>query len=225
MMREKLSYKEAARQFEISCDKRVADWERIYLTEGASGLYIKRRGRSSKGRPQQFPQKVEEDLLAEVQRLRVENAYLKTCRPWFWRERDTKRKVMVILELRQEHNLTMLLELAACITQTTSPFGCLNNLSQKYFSNKWGHFIFYRVQRFSSLSCVFAVGAGGKARLFTEEHLEMGNGCKAAGSGNPVQGQIGLRQQPSGMAHPDGAQPFVGRLTGVLLKKPEKMKL
>ena len=77
MMREKLSYKEAARQFEISCEKRVADWERIYLTEGAGGLYIERRGRSSKGRPQQFPQKVEEDLLAEVQRLRAENAYLK----------------------------------------------------------------------------------------------------------------------------------------------------
>ncbi len=77
MMREKLSYKEAARQFEIPCDKRVADWERIYLTEGAGGLYIERRGRSSKGRPQQFPQKVEEDLLAEVQRLRAENAYLK----------------------------------------------------------------------------------------------------------------------------------------------------
>ena len=77
MMRERLSYKEAARQFEVSCDTRVASWERIYLMEGPEGLYIERRGRSSKGRPQQFPKDVEADLLKEVQRLRAENAYLK----------------------------------------------------------------------------------------------------------------------------------------------------
>ena len=77
MMREKLSYKETARQFDIPCDKRVADWERIYLTEGPEGLYIERRGRGSKGRPTKFPKEVEEDLLKEVQRLRAENAYLK----------------------------------------------------------------------------------------------------------------------------------------------------
>ena len=78
MMQEKLSYKEAARQFEVGDDKRVAAWERIYLEEGAEGLYIERRGRSSKGRPpKQLKPEVEEDLLAEVQRLRAENAYLK----------------------------------------------------------------------------------------------------------------------------------------------------
>ena len=53
-------------------------WERIYLTEGPEGLAIERRGRSSKGRPpKQLPKQVEEDLLAEVQRLRAENDYLK----------------------------------------------------------------------------------------------------------------------------------------------------
>ena len=77
MMRDKLSYKEAARQFDIPCDKRVADWERIYLMEGPEGLYIERRGRGSKGQPTKFPKEVEEDLLKEVQRLRAENAYLK----------------------------------------------------------------------------------------------------------------------------------------------------
>lgn len=78
MQEEKLSYREAARRFEISDHKRVATWERIYLTEGPEGFTIERRGRSSKGRPpKQLPQKVEEDLLAEVQRLRAENAYLK----------------------------------------------------------------------------------------------------------------------------------------------------
>ena len=78
MMQEKLSYKEAARQFEVGDDKRVAAWERIYLEEGPEGLYIERRGRGSKGRPpKRLKPEVEEDLLAEVQRLRAENAYLK----------------------------------------------------------------------------------------------------------------------------------------------------
>ena len=78
MQKEKLSYRETARQFEISDNKLVAAWERIYLTEGPEGFAIERRGRRSKGRPpKQLPQKVEEDLLAEVQRLRAENEYLK----------------------------------------------------------------------------------------------------------------------------------------------------
>jgi len=78
MMQEKFSYKEAARQFEVGDDKRVAAWERIYLEEGPEGLYIERRGRSSKGRPpKKLKPEVEEDLLAEVQRLRAENDYLK----------------------------------------------------------------------------------------------------------------------------------------------------
>ncbi len=78
MMREKLSYKEAARQFDVSQDTVVAKWERIYLEEGPEGLYIERRGRSSKGRPpKKLKPEIEEDLLTEVQRLRAENAYLK----------------------------------------------------------------------------------------------------------------------------------------------------
>lgn len=78
MMREKLSYREAARQFEIKDHGRVRHWERIYLEEGAEGLYIERRGRGSKGQStKKLKPEVEEDLLAEVQRLRAENAYLK----------------------------------------------------------------------------------------------------------------------------------------------------
>ena len=78
MQQEKLSYRETARQFEINDDKRVAAWERIYLTEGPEGFAIERRGRGSKGRPsKQLSKEVEEDLLAEVQRLRAEVEYLK----------------------------------------------------------------------------------------------------------------------------------------------------
>ena len=76
MQKEKLSYSETARQFEVNDHKRVAAWERIYMTEGAEGFQIERRGCGKKGRPAK-PPKAEEDLLAEVQRLRAENAYLK----------------------------------------------------------------------------------------------------------------------------------------------------
>ena len=93
MIRDKLSYREAARQFEIPDHKDVAKWERYYLMDGPEGLYIERRGRSSKGRPQQFPKEVEENLLKEVQRLRAENAYLKKLQALVLeRERHQKKK-------------------------------------------------------------------------------------------------------------------------------------
>ena len=78
MHREKLSYHEAARQFNIPDHHSVAAWERIYLEDGVEALYIERRGRASKGNvSKKLKPEVEEDLLAEVQRLRAENAYLK----------------------------------------------------------------------------------------------------------------------------------------------------
>ena len=77
MLEEKLSYSETARRFDVSNHNRIQEWERIYLTEGAEGFAVERRGRGSKGRPRQLPKEVEEDLLAEVQRLRAENEYLK----------------------------------------------------------------------------------------------------------------------------------------------------
>lgn len=55
----------------------LRNWERIYLEEGAEGLMRERRGRGSKGRPPKFDKKVEEDLIAENQRLRMEIEYLK----------------------------------------------------------------------------------------------------------------------------------------------------
>ena len=89
MQKERISYRETARQFEISDDKRVAVWVRIYLEEGPKGFAIERRGRSSEGRPpKQLPKEVEEDLLAEVQRLRAELEYLKTYKSWFWNTSD-----------------------------------------------------------------------------------------------------------------------------------------
>lgn len=80
MRKDGLSYKETARQFEVSNHHIVKSCERIYLEEGPEGLYVERRGRSGKGgRPptKLLKPEVEEDLIAEVQRLRAENAYLK----------------------------------------------------------------------------------------------------------------------------------------------------
>lgn len=83
MRKENLSYCEAAREFKVSDHHRIQNWERIYLEEGAEGLYLERRGRAcasgsaKKGRPPKLDKKVEEDLIAEVQRLRAEVDYLK----------------------------------------------------------------------------------------------------------------------------------------------------
>ena len=61
----------------------VQRWERIYLEEGAEGLMKERRGRGligegkKRGRPPKLDKKVEEDLVAENQRLRMEIEYLK----------------------------------------------------------------------------------------------------------------------------------------------------
>lgn len=79
MQKEKLSQYQVSDRFLVSRHA-VQQWERIYLEEGPEGLYIERRGRKSTGRPKKLKPEVEEDLIAEVQRLRAENAYLKKLR-------------------------------------------------------------------------------------------------------------------------------------------------
>ena len=90
MREHRLSYKETVRKYwegskgkEANYVKQIQLWERIFLEEGAEGLMKERRGRactasdSNKGRPPKFDRKVEEDLIAENQRLRMEFEYLK----------------------------------------------------------------------------------------------------------------------------------------------------
>ena len=85
-----LGYNETVRKYwdvkqgqEHNYHKQVQRWERIYLEEGAEGLMKERRGRASsatgtrKGRPPKLEKQVEEDLIAENQRLRMEIEYLK----------------------------------------------------------------------------------------------------------------------------------------------------
>lgn len=77
MRKEHLSVRATMQEFEINDHKIIERWERIYLEEGEEGLAVERRGRGSTGRPKKLPKEIEEDLLAEVQRLRAENDYLK----------------------------------------------------------------------------------------------------------------------------------------------------
>ncbi len=41
MLKEKLSYRETARRFEVSSDTRIKEWERIYFTEGPDTVLTK----------------------------------------------------------------------------------------------------------------------------------------------------------------------------------------
>jgi len=77
-----LSIFEAAAKFGIPSDSTLNKWERIYYEEGPQGLHQDKRGRKSKMSSDTPPKKklgkkTEEDLIAEVQRLRMENDYLK----------------------------------------------------------------------------------------------------------------------------------------------------
>lgn len=84
-----MGYRETARKYslvrqsEASAASMVQRWERVFLEEGAEGLMKERRGKACsasgirKGRPPKLDKKVEEDLIAENQRLRMEIEYLK----------------------------------------------------------------------------------------------------------------------------------------------------
>ncbi len=79
-----LSCRDTAAKFCIKGTSTVNKWERIYYEEGPEGLLKpKRRGRPSKSimkkkdSKKKLPKQTEEDLIAEVQRLRMENEYLK----------------------------------------------------------------------------------------------------------------------------------------------------
>ena len=97
MKKEHLSIYAAMQEFGINDHKIIERWERIYLEEGPEGLAIERRGRSSKGRPpKQLPKQMEEDLLAEVQRLRAENDYLKNLQALVLEDDRRQRRTCVV---------------------------------------------------------------------------------------------------------------------------------
>ena len=74
-----LSATETAIKFNLGNHDVVGKWERIYYEEGPQELYKERRGRPRKmsSKPKKKKLDNEEDLIEEVQRLRMENEYLK----------------------------------------------------------------------------------------------------------------------------------------------------
>ena len=115
--RENLSFKGASREYGIS-DRTLRDWERIYWEEGEEALLLERRGRAcaasgtQKGRKPKLDKQVEEDLIAENQRLRMEIDYLKKIECLGAGRGTPKQKAQVVQELRQKYPLKALLQLA-----------------------------------------------------------------------------------------------------------------
>ncbi len=76
-----LSCQETAYHFNLGNTNIVVRWERIYYEKGPQALYEEQRGRrkkmSSNPKKRKLDKQVEEDLIAENQRLRMENEYLK----------------------------------------------------------------------------------------------------------------------------------------------------
>ena len=84
-----LSCSSTAAFFGIKSKSHIAKWERIYYEEGPEGLLkCKPRGRPPKDmkkketvtQNKELSEATKEDLIAEVQRLRMENEYLKKLR-------------------------------------------------------------------------------------------------------------------------------------------------
>ncbi len=75
------SKRKTAAHFKIASPKSIATWERIYNEQGPDALYKERKGRPEKmGKKNSNKQKNNDknkDLLEELERLRMENEYLK----------------------------------------------------------------------------------------------------------------------------------------------------
>ena len=76
------SIRKTAAHFNIPSFRTVSQWKHIYYEQGKDALFKEQRGRTSKmgakqPRKSKIIKKTNEDLLSEVQRLRMENEYLK----------------------------------------------------------------------------------------------------------------------------------------------------
>ena len=102
-----LSYSDTVRRYwgvktKTECSKhrsQVRLWEHIYLEEGAAGLMAERRGRKSTGRPRKklLDKEIENDLIAENQRLKERNEYLEM-------EIEYLKKLDALVQAREQQN-------------------------------------------------------------------------------------------------------------------------
>ena len=88
MWKDGLSHRQTAAIFDIRNPRCLSDWERLYETGGIEALAPRRRGKPRSmpeppiipvgpGEPQKDEARSREELLAELNYLRMENAYLK----------------------------------------------------------------------------------------------------------------------------------------------------
>lgn len=99
MRKNHLGYCETVRKYNLGSTRSggaiqmLQRWERIYLEEGELGLMTERRGKKGTGRPKkELNKSVEEDLIAENQRLRMELEYLKKLSALVLAEEQEKNK-------------------------------------------------------------------------------------------------------------------------------------
>jgi len=98
MHRNSMSLRQATAYFGIQSPPTVAKWERIYYEEGKEALFEERRGRvrelstKKKGCLPKKDVNKDEDLLAEVQRLRMENEVLKKLIALTQKQEQAKRQ-------------------------------------------------------------------------------------------------------------------------------------
>lgn len=102
-----LSYSDTVRKYwgvktKTDCSKhrsQVRLWERIYLEEGVEGLMTERRGRKSTDRPRKKPldKEVENDLIAENQRLKEQLEYAQM-------EIEYLKKLDALVQVREQQN-------------------------------------------------------------------------------------------------------------------------
>ena len=99
MSKNQLGYCETVRKYNLGSTRSggaiqmLQRWERIYLEEGELGLMTERRGKKGTGRPKkELNKSVEEDLIAENQRLRMELEYLKKLSALVLAEEQEKNK-------------------------------------------------------------------------------------------------------------------------------------
>jgi len=93
-----MSLCEGAVHFGIPNDTTIGIWRRIYLEEGQEALYKDNRGRKCKAMKDEIEKTTidkqeEEDLIAEVKRLRMENEYLKKLNALVQAKEKSARKI------------------------------------------------------------------------------------------------------------------------------------
>ncbi|PLR82298.1 IS3 family transposase [Bacillus canaveralius] len=108
---------ETAAIFNISAPTTILQWQKVLEEQGTDALHSKKRGRPSMKKDPKKKQPVEgspEALLAEIERLRMENAYFKKVECLSSKQgKITKQdKAQVVYELRQQFPVKALLQLA-----------------------------------------------------------------------------------------------------------------